>query len=199
MYKKPDYEFKAEMLKDGWYHLFVDIQKWTWFKSKAINFGEALEYQEPEPIRYKFAKKFPLEYKECNRLYDSNHKRKIRLNSRVKKILDNGQCYFLTFTFDNNSMNNTSYETKRKYLTRWLKANTMLYVANEDYGSKNHRLHFHAIVRSDYIDATTWQCGALNYEIIHTPNEKKLASYIAKLANHTIKATNKRSVLIYSR
>ena len=77
----------------------------------------------------------------------------------------------------------------------------MNYVANVDYGAKNHREHYHAVVMCDNIDHKSWRYGAINFKRINYDADidtiNKLSMYVAKLTNHAIKETCKRCYLIY--
>jgi hypothetical protein len=79
-----------------------------------------------------------------------------------------------------------------------------MYVANIDYGAKNKREHYHALINCDKIDFSNWRkYGNINAERVKNKDIEsdkiKLSKYIAKLSNHAIKETTKRSCLIYSR
>lgn len=141
------------------------------------------------------------------RLYDLNHnryKRVQRLKMRVADLVLNGDGIFLTLTFTDDVLKNTSVETRRKYVTRFLKAQCKTYVANIDFGSKNGREHYHAIVFpiGSSIDLKAWSYGRINAERIH-PSDNDIArttKYIAKLTSHAIKDTTGHAYrIIYSR
>lgn len=109
---------------------------------------------------------------------------------------------FLTLTFNNKTLNNTSSDTRRKYVRRFLKENCVCYVANKDFGGRNGREHYHAVVLvKGQLNYTNWSYGALNGQKIRLngTSNTKLAKYVSKLTNHAIKKTCKRNVLIYSR
>ena len=79
-----------------------------------------------------------------------------------------------------------------------------MYVANIDYGSKNKREHYHALINCDKVDFKSWRkYGNINAKRVRNKDiesdKTKLSKYIAKLSNHAIKETTKRSCLIYSR
>lgn len=137
------------------------------------------------------------------RINNARYHRISRLRKRVESIVYyNGFSYFLTLTFTNDSLNKLSEKTRRRYVHYYLKSISNNYVANIDYGKRNHREHYHAVVQCDYIDSKLWKYGNLDFERINIFNDSstdKLSNYVAKLVNHAIKETNKRSVIIYSR
>ena len=127
-----------------------------------------------------------------------------KIKERIEYMLLNGSCIFLTLTFNDETLNNSTSEDRRRFVRRYLKSFNCPYVANIDFGNKNHREHYHAIINADCIDYSNWRkYGNINGERIRNRNIKsdktKLAKYICKLSNHAIKETTKRSALIYSR
>ena len=144
------------------------------------------------------------ELNEVEKICKASIQRTKRLRTRIETILLSGNCLFLTLTFNDNTLNSTSIETRRKYVSRYLKSFNCLYVANIDFGSKNHREHYHAVVGLDNIDLSAWRTyGNINVQKVRNNsielNKKRLSKYICKLSNHAIKETTKRSCLIYSR
>ena len=120
-------------------------------------------------------------------------------------------CLFLTFTFRDKTLNNTSAYTRRRYVKYFLNALNVPYVANIDFGKKNEREHYHAVVQIGRVDYSKWKYGAINgikirndikYDddgVITSESVEKIARYVAKLTNHAIKETTRRSVIMYSR
>lgn len=123
-----------------------------------------------------------------------------RARERIKKIIEN-KSLFLTLTFTDDVLNNISKESRRKYVQRFLKSFNALYVANIDFGGKNGREHYHAVISIDKINYKLWKYGSINGKKILSSEKssKKLAKYISKLTNHCFKETTKQSYLIYSR
>lgn len=118
------------------------------------------------------------------------------LKRKISYMLTNFECVFLTLTFTDKVLNSTTQETRRRYISRWLKSKSDYYIANIDYGSENEREHYHAIINCR-VD-NSWEYGAINFKQITNKNEKALAKYINKLTNHAIKATTKQNKVIYS-
>lgn len=144
------------------------------------------------------------EYLEAVKINKASFERTNRLKKRVANMLLSGDCLFLTLTFTDDTLNSTSADTRRQYVRKYLKSCNCDYVANIDFGSQNHREHYHALVNIGNIDFESWhKYGAILAERVRNKNIEKnktrLSKYICKLSNHAIKETTKRSALIYSR
>lgn len=144
------------------------------------------------------------EFKECLKINKASYQRTSRLKKRIYEMLISGNCLFLTLTFNDDTLNNTSEATRRQYVRKYLKQFNCKYVANIDYGSINHREHYHAVIQSDTIDLKAWRVyGNINVERVRNRNidndNTRLSKYICKLSNHAIKETTKRCSLMYSR
>lgn len=126
--------------------------------------------------------------------YERNRRLYVKIADMLKK-----PCVFLTITFKPGVYESTSDITKRRYVARCLKQLGVPYIANVDYGSKNDRLHYHAIVQIEKIPFDIWDYGNIDAKKVTIPNEKALAKYINKLTNHAIKETCKGNRLLYSR
>ena len=135
---------------------------------------------------------------ECERIFDATRARVSRLKKRITKMLE-FDCIFLTYTFRNDVLNNNSIDSLKQYVRKHLKLISNSYVGNIDFGSKNNRVHFHALVVADNVDFSTWRFGALNGKRVVNKNSSALSKYIAKLTNHAIKETTKGCRIIYSR
>lgn len=142
------------------------------------------------------------EYDECLKINNAYYKRLKRLKDRVRAILTSGPSLFLTLTFNDDALERTSAEFRRIAVQRFLKQYNCKYIGNIDFGSKNHREHYHALIGVGYVDSKSWKkYGNLDFEKVRFRSEcaSKLSKYINKLSNHAIKETTKRSALIYSR
>lgn len=144
------------------------------------------------------------ELKECMKINHADYERTKRLKNRVKTMLLNGSCIFITLTFNDDTLLNTTEKQRRVAVSRYLKQYGCMYVANVDFGSKNKREHYHALINCDKIDFKSWRkFGNINAKRVRNKDiesdKTKLSKYIAKLSNHAIKETTKRSCLIYSR
>lgn len=201
--QKISYEFKAHCLglKYGNKPLFQVLRKMHYIfcvcngseydKVKQVYFDIKLD------IRKKFRK---AEIIECEKLNKAFYNRLQRLKSRVEYIVNSGKGIFLTLTFTDKVLSITNSETRKKYIWRFLKSLNCNFIANIDFGAKKHREHYHALVMCDSVDNKSYPYGAINFQRIHeTSDSVKLAKYVAKLTNHAIKETTKRSVIMYSK
>jgi len=143
------------------------------------------------------------EFNECLKINKAYYNRLKRLKDRVKNILTSGPSLFLTLTFNDKALERTTPEFRRIAVQRYLKQYNCKYVGNIDFGKKNHREHYHALIGVGRVDFESWsKYGNIDFEKVRLRNNcdsLKLSKYISKLTNHAIKETTKRSALIYSR
>ena len=135
------------------------------------------------------------------RQYDNYRKKNQRARQKIESIIQSGNALFLTLTFTNDVLASTISKTRKTYVSRFLKQNCIEYIANIDFGSKNGREHYHAVVSvENKLDYSKWKFGALNgLKIRFNSKAIAMAKYINKLSNHATKSTTKNSRLIYSR
>ena len=201
---KIDYNYKSYVLSNN---ITTQVNKINW--SKHLNIlsnitGEFFQYSYPDDsleIWYNsLADQFGfLSILEAIRLNNARYHRISRLKQRISSIISY-RSYFLTLTFTNHYLFSTEEKTRRRYVHYFLKSISNDYVANIDFGKKNHREHYHAVVQAEFIDSHLWKYGNLDFELIEaTSNDdiERLSKYTAKLANHAIKETCKRNHLIY--
>lgn len=143
---------------------------------------------------------FPVEWKECKRICSAHRHRILRLKRRVEFMLSS-KCIFLTLTFNDLTLSKVSSISRKEYVKSFLRSLDCLYIANQDFGKTNGREHYHAIVQCSNVDYSKWTYGAINGLRVRntTDDVKRVAKYVAKLTNHAIKVTNKRSVIMYCR
>jgi hypothetical protein len=119
-------------------------------------------------------------------------------------MLSNGECLFLTLTFNDDALNRSTADSRRQCVRRFLNGFNAPYVANIDFGGKNDREHYHAVIclkKADF-DGYKWAktYGFYKAQVIKGANsDKRLAKYISKLTAHAIKETCKGNRIIYSR
>lgn len=139
------------------------------------------------------------DFAEACKIAMSDFKRNSRLKNRIRDYLEIGNCIFVTLTFTDDVLNSTTADTRRQYVRKQLKLMSKYYIANIDFGEKNGREHYHAIIVSDFADRLLWKYGNIDFKrIIKSSNPLVLAKYVSKLANHAIKETCKRNHIIYS-
>lgn len=221
MKNKPNYQLKADTLS-----LIDSIEK-----LKGINMLDAMsslsrnyyllqtgaisydEYYSSVYIKtlcdivYSFEEEYPSHYVECSKIIQAQHKKRKRLQDKITNMLDScTDVVFVTLTFSDDYLYNTSELYRRKSITAFLKKYCTQYIANIDFGKLNGREHYHAII-GNYLplEALDEYRSIFNSSIHvervrnHTTDTSKLAKYVAKLTNHALKVTTKRQALIYSR
>ena len=139
--------------------------------------------------------------KVANNLNQAKYQRTIRLKNRIREAVESGSAYFITITFNNKTLENTNEQTRRKYVSRWLKSLSEFYVANIDYGLINEREHYHAVITADTHPPKSWPYGFIDILKIKTNDNDttRISKYISKLTNHAIKHTTKSKRIIYSK
>lgn len=136
--------------------------------------------------------------------YDKYRAKTYRVRTKILSIMMTGACSFLTLTFTDEVLANTTEETRRRYVSRFLKSKCTDYVANIDYGKLNGREHYHAVVNGIDIDMADWDkygfshCVPVGRKDDHT-TASKISKYLYKLSNHATKETTQRKKIIYSR
>lgn len=139
--------------------------------------------------------------KVANNLNRASYYRTARLKERIREAVLSGSAWFITITFSPETLAKTNEKTRRVYVSRWLRSLTPFYVANIDYGLKNEREHYHAVITSDKRPPKSWSYGFVDILKVKTTetDTKRVSKYISKLTNHAIKNTTKSKRIIYSR
>lgn len=127
--------------------------------------------------------------KEAVRLIDARKRKKQRYNRYLKGMQE---CYeklfFITLTWDDDSLNRLSDSTRRKYIQNWLNENCNDFLANVDYGKKNGREHYHAVVSFRNNVTPVWVYGFYVFQEVNfnscVKDVYKISSYLLKLTNH---------------
>lgn len=128
----------------------------------------------------------------------SKNKRYNRCKRRIESIILEGYGWFITLTFSDKALSSTSKQTRRRYVVRCLNK-FGIYVANIDYGSKNEREHYHAVVRCEH-DPTNeikefWDAYGFSYtEHVRTTKDDvaRTLKYVTKLCRHALKETTRK-------
>lgn len=131
------------------------------------------------------------------KLINARKQKAKRVRKRIEKIMK-GDCLFLTFTFTPETLSTTSFEYRKRYIKDWLSKLNCLYVANLDYGKKNGREHYHAVVAISSVVFSSYSLGSLKgLKIKSGSSSIALSRYIVKLTSHCLKNTAR--TIIYSR
>lgn len=210
MKDKPNYALKSQVIANGYCEIqrkiSLSIFKHNQETQAYYENGEIIDLKKPYSFDYanqllSIYSTNKTMWQEAQKVNDASYHRNIRLKARIKNMLLSGQCLFLTLTFTNDILSKTSEKTRRTYVARFLKTYSNKYVANIDYGKKNEREHYHAVILCDYVSCKNWTYGNLDIQkiILNDTCNVKLAKYINKLSNHAIKETTKRVHLIYGK
>lgn len=207
---KIDYGYKSIILKTDLCKRINAIDRQTYINSQN---GIVQDYDLDNTY---FDLLMQYDYKdveEARKIVKANFYRVKRLKKRITDMLSNGHCIFCTFNFSDDVLKDTSAETRRQYVRRYLKQFNCAYIANIDFGSDKEyidrkgqtrvatkREHYHALIQIDKVPFM-WSYGFQCYEHVRvrSKTDVKLSKYISKLTNHAIKETTKRSCIIYSR
>lgn len=188
-----DYSLRSEVLKTD---LVKDIKYIKSLQFYNPDIAEALQ-ESLDQMRNENKTYFD----EACKIIESDRSRHKRLKHRIKKMLEKGQCIFLTLTFTDEVLKNTSPATRKQYVIRTLKQITNDYVANIDFGKEHEREHYHAIIRADFYSQDSWQYGFSKGKPItyYTDDPQYVTRYLIKLTNHALKETCQRAQVIYSK
>lgn len=191
-------------MHNGLHMLQKDVSKSLYAQYVLQAYGEVinhkLDFEEAVKLDLELRAKNPIEWEEARKINYAYYSRVKRLKCKIAKMLESGNCIFLTFTFTDKVLSSTKADTRRQKVRRFLSSYNCDYVANIDFGKKNSREHYHALIQCDKVDYNGFNYGALNGERVRSTNDfVKLAKYISKLTNHAIKDTCKGSRIIYNR
>lgn len=137
----------------------------------------------------------------------AQNQQKRRYKERVLKMLnkDFSNTYFLTITFNEKTIKETSANTRLRYVKDFMIKQFKDYVLNRDYGTEHNREHYHAIGISKYkiICFDAWKkYGSIDAKKVYqnkrltSKNSTATADY---LTAHAFKETTKGEKIIYSR
>lgn len=202
---KYDNDFKSFVLSQGLHRKTKQIHKHLCFTNNEVriftDYGEILDNRKMSNYQIMSTLKALPTFDCAFRLNDSEYKKAKRVQKKINDLVISKNAIFLTLTFNDKVLSSTSFQTRRKYVARFLKSNCERYVANVDFGSKNGREHYHAVVDTDINLAYWHRYGAINAERVRNTNDdvKRVSKYVAKLTNHALKNKQEQVRLIYSR
>jgi hypothetical protein len=204
-----NYIDKQRVLQKGLHLVQKRLSKQTYKALKSIDWNKEKlsqvdfsEYNEMLKLNEKFKDFFGDDWNIAQRLNHNEYKRVRRLKEKMLESVLSDNALFLTLTFNSDTIARTTIPTRRRYVARYLKSQSAFYIANIDFGARNGREHYHAVVVGQSIDYKAWHSlGAIKgLKIAPTRNDTtRVSKYVAKLSNHAIKETTKQFRLIYSR
>lgn len=134
----------------------------------------------------------------------ADYQRKWRLKKAIKDLITNNYetSYFLTLTFNEKTLKNTTKEQRLLIIKSYLNNQTDKYILNCDYGAKNEREHYHALViaKDKFINYFVFNAyyGHIRSRPIALNKNQSIASQTKILLNHALKETSERKIY-YSR
>lgn len=156
---------------------------------------------------------FPKTWKLCRKLNHSKIQKRYRANKRIEQMTayatrTGNALHFVTLTFNDECFIRTNSVTRRRAVSRVLReCGALDYYANIDYGAKNQREHYHALVLGS-LDLSEWErmYGFIKSEKVKCSldDSLRISKYINKFSNHACKdganadyAITKRGVKLY--
>lgn len=196
-----DYDLKARVLELGLDEIQRKVSKAIYFHDfPSKNYIPEMSYELALHYEKFYSSRHSVLWEEAKKINHARYHRVRRLKHYIKNMLNLGDCVFLTFTFSDKTFSKVSDSSRKAYVQRFLTSYNTLYVANKDFGHEKGREHYHAVIRTDKVDFSEWKYGRIGGERVKSIEDSpKLAKYVAKLTNHAIKETTKRSNLMYSR
>ena len=140
-----------------------------------------------------------LEYKERQNIIAERSKRK-RIKRKLLEWQESNELYFVTMTFNEEYLNNTTEKQRETDVKQSLNHNSTMYIANKDFGKERGREHYHALVCNLSLKQLRTYRKSMGFV-----DAKKVTrclgtaiDYLMKLTNHSLKETSGKR-LIYSR
>lgn len=130
---------------------------------------------------------------------NSKRKKYKRCRHRIEQMVLDGNAWFVTLTFNDKTLERTSKDTRRQYVRRNLQKYFEIYVANIDYGTKNEREHYHALIYCQHDPMNEikefWdKYGFSKIEQVRTTEDDatRTIKYVVKLTRHALKETTQK-------
>ena len=149
----PDYERKADLLNSGLVSIVGKMRKAQYKDYLRHSSEDKVIFDLPfdmsiedADLLFDILTSTPETFSdliECDRILHANYQRTKRLKNRIAKLLES-PCLFLTFTFNDKILLNTSSKTRRVYVRNFLEP-LGAYVANVDFGAENGREHCYSL------------------------------------------------------
>lgn len=151
-----------------------------------------------------FTNNVPELWEEARKIWHAGKCKRIRLKKTIKAMCKSSKdVTFVTMTFKPSYLDTSVATARRGAVQRFLNSCDSAFVGNVDFGLLNGREHYHAVVHhrlpKQRLLAYIKRYGTIKCESVNSKDNDALSTYVAKLTNHAIKETTKRSTLMYSR
>ena len=201
-------DFKQRVIESGVLKLYKDKKKenykssFAWCESEDTQHTGELIFTAVNDNYFQWML-YCKEHQELDcamRLANSEGRKWRRVYEKINELVATGRAVFITLTFTDNVLSKTSALTRRRYVARYLKQFSNVYVANIDFSPVKHREHYHCVI-DNRVDMSKWSYGFVYAEQVRTQdyNAKRVSKYVAKLSNHALKVKALSTRLIYSR
>lgn len=204
-------DLRKKVLQDGTYRKYTENRKKA-FQNGTLYVNELINEDTGEVEKRENTEAYGVteeEAKECERIRKAKKNQRERVENHVKFLFESTTCdlFFVTLTFSDDTIKKTKTSTRKQKVRRTL---TLCddYIANVDYGEKNEREHYHAIIalKRDSYEREEDDKGHLSlsvfskydYGFINVTEVKRdgkdaerLAKYITKLTLHSVKVSQK--------
>lgn len=190
-------ELKKELHENGKYNIYRQTRRNLIIESSELDkTDEILKYILPD-----FTDE---ELKECERLRNNFREQRKKIQDHLEYLFKRKdyRLYFMTFTFNDQTLSTTSKETRRRKIVKTLNP-CEDYFYNIDFGAENDREHYHAVIavnksdKQEYKDGKhirlkcfdDYTAGFYYAERIRTDetSKAKISKYITKLTFHSVK------------
>lgn len=206
-----NHELRQRVLQDGTYRKYTGNRKEA-FRNGTLYVNETVNDETGETRRQVNIDALGVtkeEANECERIRKSKNKQRERIEEHIKFLFDSTSCdlFFVTFTFNDYILKNTKESTRKQKVTRTLTPCDD-YIGNVDYGEKNEREHYHALVALNrdkyqrYEDDeghlslsvfSKYDYGFINVTEVKREGKdaERLSRYISKLTLHSVKVSQR--------
>ena len=117
---KPNYELKAQLINSPIMADYKLIKKnCSMFINGIVGCSEEAYNQALELQAY-HEREHTEEFKECGRIENARYKKSVRVKKAIEDIVLNSDCLFLTLTFRDKYLYNTTMENRRKAVRDFL-------------------------------------------------------------------------------
>jgi hypothetical protein len=217
---KYDYDYKKYVIESGEYKKHKQLKKDAWKLLDGNNPNPIVTDEDTGTIYY-YSDLFSNPYhhdklRDCAARLINSKKRKVNLvrNKFRSFIESNKQTHWITLTFTNQVLKDTTYLQRRKAVREFLYSHGLQFIGTVDFGcgrkyvsfskelrQATWREHYHILV-SSFIDVSLWTLGEQTHITktgIADDDIGRISQYISEASILAISHTSENVRLIYSR